>query len=109
MCSKDKSPSYQKRAGHRVRMYGIARRTPDGRIECMMDSSLASMGWSSLNIFLWDEPPLHYCRGYESDRRFIIRINSDSSPVLIVNTNYVYRCNFSFTVKCSPDMTTFVY
>jgi len=43
-------------------VYALFRKNEDGTIEAMIDSSIASMGWSTTGANVWNTPPTHYFR-----------------------------------------------
>ena len=73
----------------RLKRYVLCSRDKQGKITCMIDASLTSMGWSSTCACLFKQPPTHYL----SKGTFIARINSKDCPVKILDYGWKSRNN----------------
>lgn len=78
---------FKKREGSRPRKYGILARDKNGQFIGFVNYPF-SMNWSYNGIYLWDQPPLHYCSGQEKDGRFIVRVGSKTCPINIDLKHY---------------------
>lgn len=81
----------------RVKLYTIGRYNEKGQLECYIDASLCSMGWSTEACYLYTSIPSNSLQKGE----FIIRIHSKKSPINVSLKNRWARRsrNYAFTMK----------